>query len=70
MERSISHTAARWYSAWMPFSVMLLLEPTPAWSLEPSGLAVGLFVQWWSIGPPGSSVSFTPGVMIDVWPVW
>ena len=43
----------------MPFSPTLLLEPTVAYSLLPSGLAMTFLVQWWLIGPPGRSVTLT-----------
>jgi hypothetical protein len=60
--------SARFFSASMPFSVMLLFEPTPTYSNEPSRLATRLLVQWWSIGPPGSGVSIVPGAVILVSP--
>jgi len=37
--------AARFFSASIPFSVMLLFEPTPTYSNDPSSLATRLFVQ-------------------------
>ena len=43
--RSTSQMAARSFSAPMPFSVMLLLEPTPTYNSLPSSLATRLLVQ-------------------------
>ncbi len=54
----------------MPFSPALLLEPTVAYSLLPSGLAMMFLVQWWLIGPPGRSVTLTGCAVICVCPGW
>ena len=66
---SISQMAARPTSADMPFSATLLLEPTVAYSLLPSALAMMFLVQWWFSVPPGRSVTFTGAAVICVWPV-
>ena len=42
---------------------MLLFEPTPTYSFDPSGLAVSDLVQWWSMGPPGSSAMIVPSLL-------
>src|SRR6476469_209521 len=64
---STSSTSARRYSTSSPFSVMLLLEPTPTYSLLPSGLASSDLVQWWLI-VPGRSANSTPGAVMRVAP--
>jgi len=46
---------------------MLLLEPTPTYSLLPSGLASSALVQWCSM-VPGRSVNSVPGALMLVWP--
>ncbi|MCY1553218.1 hypothetical protein D9M68_896810 [compost metagenome] len=52
----------------MPFSATLLLDPTDAYSLLPSGLAIRFLVQWWLM-PAGRSAIFSPGESILVCPV-
>src|SRR5207248_8032529 len=48
--RSTSQIAARSYSAPIPFSVMLLFDPPPTYSLEPLCWANKVFVDSWSSG--------------------
>ena len=66
--RSTSQIAARPASISMPFSPTLLLEPTVAYSLLPSWLAMMFLVQWWFSGLPGKSVTCTPAALICVCP--
>jgi hypothetical protein len=68
--RSISQIAARPSSCCMQCSATLLFEPTVAYSLRPSGLAISDLVQWWLRGPPGRSVTLRPGVSTRVCPGW
>jgi hypothetical protein len=70
LARSISQIAARPSSCCMPCSATLLFEPTVAYSLRPSGLAISDLVQWWLRGPPGRSVTLRPGVSTRVCPGW
>ena len=44
------------------------ITATPTYSLEPSGLAMRLFVQWWFSVPAGRSTTFTPGSAMCVTP--
>lgn len=63
-----SQTAARSASSSMPFSAMLLLEPTVTKSLLLSGLAIKFLVQWWLMGPAGSATKVVAAARICVSP--
>ncbi|MDT4816043.1 hypothetical protein FQZ97_490840 [compost metagenome] len=51
----------------MPFSPMLLLEPTVTYSLLPSALAMTFLVQWW-LRPAGSAVTTVGVALTEVCP--
>jgi hypothetical protein len=65
---SISQIAARPASTSIPRSATLLLEPTVAYSLLPSGLAMRPLVQWWLSVPPGRSTSLVGVAVMRVSP--